>query len=112
MKSADNKVLASMIVSLEQRVLSELGDLKEGHTTLVANQSELSKIQATILANQQSAREVHLTFREELLGSGGRVSELEDRQKSHEFWHNVKIVIVLPVTFALHKLGTVLGLKL
>lgn len=112
LRSKDNQILASMLNSLETRIVSEIQDLKTGHRTLSANQAELTTNQAIMLANQRASAEKHLAFREELLGKGGRVAELESRQKSFELWSNVKLLIVFPIVGAIHKIGTVLGLKI
>lgn len=112
MRSKDNQVLASMLTSMETRLLTEIGDTKDQVRDLKCNISEVKTDVVEIRTFQRAAKETHDTFRTELLGDGGRVSELEARQKSHETWQNIKFIVVLPVTLTLHKIARAMGINI
>ncbi len=112
MRSKDSDVLASMLTAMEGRLVTELGTVKTQMNEVKVQMGEVKTDIARISANQEAAKDTHLAFRTELLGEGGRVFELERRQKSHETWQNVKFLVVLPVTLALHKAASAIGFKL
>lgn len=71
-------------------------------------QNDISEVKS-----QNAAQLVSITgLRNELLGDGGRVKNIEDRFKDQDFWHNVKTFVVIPVVFGLHKIATLMGWKI
>ena len=83
-------------------IMKAIGDMK----------SELKEDIGEVKA-QNAAQLTHITgLRNELLGNGGRVTSIEVRLDRQEFWHNVKTTVVIPVVFMLHKIATVLGIRI
>lgn len=71
-------------------------------------QNDISEVKS-----QNAAQLVSITgLRNELLGDGGRVKNIEDRFKDQDFWHNIKTFVVIPVVFGLHKIATLMGWKI
>jgi hypothetical protein len=70
--------------------------------------SDLAEQKQILIAQNKT----HDTFRQELLGDGGRIKNLEDDAHFQGRVQWIFQICVLPVVFALHKLATSLGLKI
>jgi hypothetical protein len=83
-------------------IMKAIGELK----------SDIQKDIGVVKSQNATQLEKITSLRNELLGDGGRVKNIEDRFKDQDFWHNVKTFVVIPVVFGLHKIATLMGWKI
>lgn len=85
------------------------GDSLELFRAIGELKSELKEDLSEVKSQNATQLEKIIGLRNELLGDGGRVTNLEIRLDRQELWHNIKTVVVIPVIFSLHKLAAFLG---
>jgi len=99
--NADLTGVVQAISDARAEILSQLGDVK----------AEVSELKGTMTANISAVKGTHDTFREELLGVGGRIVELEEGQKTANRRQWVHSVLVVPLLGLFHGLANHFGWK-
>lgn len=92
--------ISNQIQALQVLLLQEIGDIK----------SSVAKLDGSLTTEVNALKGTHSSFRNELLGEGGRVSNIEDEQQRAETRQWVHTAVLLPIGAVLHTIASKMGL--
>lgn len=98
--NGDALQLSQQIQLLQTTLLHEISEVKQS----------CAGIEATLTSEVHAIKSTHDAFRNELLGDGGRVSEIEDEQKRADTRQWIHSAILIPVGAVLHTIASKMGL--
>lgn len=102
MNSDDSLTIMTAISDMRAEVLKDLGEVK----------ATVSGADNKLTARMEAIQNTFGTFREELLGNGGRITNIEEEQKlqdRRQWWHSA---LILPLVTVLHSIANYLGIRI